>query len=246
MKKKLLLPHLAVASVLGLFAAGKARADLIVNGGFEAGFTGWTHVNQGGSPDDWFIQSGTTSPISGFAVPAPPGPTHAAMTDQGGPGSHALLQTFVVPGAQASVILSFDLFRGNRDGPYSTPNSLDFTTFPPFPNQQARVDILTGGAGAFDLGAAVVDNVFQTHTGDQMLDASYLHYSFNITSAVGSGGTFQLRFAEVDNEGFFQDGVDNVSIVNTPAVPEPASWVLVATIILGLCGVRRLARQQGV
>ena len=230
------LAHVLVCLVS---TAATARADLISNGGFELGFTGWTVVNEAGSSGNWFVQSGTFSPTSGFAVPPPPGPTHAAMTDQSGPGSHALLQTFVVPGAQSSVVLSFDLFRGNQNGAYFNPNSLDFNTNP---NQQARVDILTAGAGAFDLGAAVVDNVFQTKPGDPAIDATYLHYMFNITSAVGLGGTFQLRFAETDNQFFFQLGVDNVSVVNTPAaVPEPAAILLLATglALVALIGLNR-------
>jgi hypothetical protein len=57
--------------------AHHARAvELITNGGFEAGggsFAAWTVVNQAGSfpGSNWFIQSGTVSPTSGFPVPAP-------------------------------------------------------------------------------------------------------------------------------------------------------------------------------
>ena len=157
-----------MALIAAVLAAGAstAKADLIVNGGFESGFTGWTVTNQAGGSGNWFIQSGTLSPTSGFTVPAPPGPTHAAMTDQPGPGSHALIQSFTVPVGSPTVILSFDWFVGNRAGAFATPNSLDFTVSP---NQQARVDILTAGAGAFDLGASVVDNVFQTHVGDPLV-----------------------------------------------------------------------------
>src|SRR5205823_1023112 len=147
-----------VAAILA-FGAVTARADLISNGGFEAGFTGWTVANQPGGSGSWFVQSGTSSPTSGFPVPAPPGGTNAAMTDQGGPGAHALIQSFTVPTGSPIVMLTFDWFVGNRPGSFFSPNSLDFTVTP---NQQARVDILTSGAGAFDLGGSVVDNVFQT------------------------------------------------------------------------------------
>ena len=227
-----------------LLTSVAARADLVTNGGFESGFTGWTVVNEAGSflGSNWFVQSGTTSPASGFSVPAPPGPTHAAMTDGFGPGSHALLQTFMIPTLSSSVVLSFDMFRGNRIGVYFDPNSLDFVD-PDMthPNQQARVDILTAGAGAFDLGGAVVDNVFKTAPGDVLIDPSYLHYTFNITSAVTAGQTYQLRFDETDNQGFFQLGVDNVSIAVTSAVPEPSALFLPATCLalVILTGLRR-------
>jgi hypothetical protein len=224
--------YLGLILLAGL-GIGTARADLITNGGFESGFTGWTTANETGSNGDWFVQSGMTSPLNGFPVPAPPGGINAAMTDQGGPGSHALLQSFTVDPA-STVALSFDLFVNNLAGGFFTPASLDFNTIP---NQQARVDILTAGAGAFDLGSAVVDNVLTPSSNS----TNYVHYSFDLTNAIGSGGTFQIRFAEVDNLSSFNLGVDNVSIQTSPsAVPEPRSWAALALILLGLGGMRRL------
>jgi hypothetical protein len=226
--------YLGLILLAGL-GIGTARADLITNGGFESGFTGWTTVNETGSfpAGSWFVQSGTTSPINGFPVPAPPGGIDAAMTDQSGAGSHALLQSFTVDPA-STVTLSFDLFVNNLASGFFTPASLDFNTIP---NQQARVDILTAGAGAFDLGSSVVDNVLTPSANS----TSYVHYSFDLTNAIGSGGTFQIRFAEVDNQLFFNLGVDNVSIQASPsAVPEPRSWGMLVVILLGLGGMRRL------
>jgi hypothetical protein len=232
----------ALAPVL-LMGAGLAHAGLISNGGFETGsLADWTAANQAGGSGSFFIQSGTGSPSNNFPVPAPPGGSFAAMTDQGGPGSHALLQSFTVdPGSV--VTLSFDLFRDNQAGAYFSPNSLDFTVNP---NQQARVDILTSGAGAFDLGAAVLDNVFQTNPGDPLVDRGYIHYSFDITSAVGSGGTFQLRFDETDNQLFFALGVDNVDIEETAATPEPGTWVMLLTALFGFGAYRWFANRRTV
>ena len=51
----------------------------------------------------------------------------------------------------------------------------------------------------------------------------------------GGGGTFVLRFAEVDNQLFFNQGVDNVSI---EVVPAPAS------AMLGLIGITLIARTR--
>ena len=95
---------------------GTARADLLTNGGFETGtFAGWTVTNQPGGSAGWFIQTGTSSPVNSFAAPAPPQGTHAAMTDDSAPGSHALLQSFTVaPGSK--VTLSFDLYVNNFAG----------------------------------------------------------------------------------------------------------------------------------
>src|SRR5262249_32433870 len=116
-------------------------APILTNGDFTAGFTGWTVLNQPGSfaGSNWCIQTGTVSPISGFPAPPPPGPPNAAMTDQGGPGSHVLYQDFTVPFGVTGASLTFDRFIGNRDGGFFTPDTLDFSVSP---NQQARVDLI--------------------------------------------------------------------------------------------------------
>lgn len=212
---------------------GTARADLLTNGGFETGtFAGWTVANQPGGSAGWFVQAGTSSPVNSFPVPAPPQGTHAAMTDDpAAPGSRALLQSFTVaPGSK--VTLSFDIYVNNFAGFFS-PASLDFTLVP---NQQARVDILTAGATPFALGGSVLDNVFDATANT----AGYVAETFDITSAVGGGGTFQLRFVEVDNLDFFNLGVDAASIVATPAtVPEPTGFILLATVVIGLASRRK-------
>jgi hypothetical protein len=230
-------------SVMG----GPTTADaveLITNGGFEAGLAGWTVVDQAGGSGTWFLQSGTISPTSGFPVPPPPDPTRAAMTDQGGPGSHVLFQNFLVPVGVSSATLSFDRFIGNRAGIFFTPSSLDSTVNP---NQQARVDILTGTPSSeFSVAAAdVLANVFQTQTGDASV-SGYTLQTTDLTALLQAhqGQTLQLRFAEVDNQFFFQFGVDAVSLsVASAAVPEPASLALLGSGLLALAAICRRARR---
>jgi hypothetical protein len=221
-------------SIMLLMTSGTGTvraASLILNGGFESGFTNWTIVNEaGGATPGWLIQTGTTSPVNMITVPPPPQGTDAAMTDAGGAGAHALYQSFTVP-TDSTVTLSFDLFVGNQaDFFIPSPESLDFNVIP---NQQARVDILSGAtttANAFSL-SSIVDNVLDPSAST----SSYTLYSFNITSAVGAGGTFTLRFAEVDNQNIFNLGVDNVSIITSPvATPEPSSTVMASTLGVAL------------
>ena len=130
------------AVALALAATSSVHAvPVISNGGFEAGLTSWTRVDQLGSEGTFFSQSGSLSPVNGNPVPSPPEGATAAMTDAPGPGSHVLYQDFVAtPDAAA---LSFALFIGNRADQFATPPSLDFST--PTLNQQARVDILKNG-----------------------------------------------------------------------------------------------------
>jgi len=223
------------AAVIGFAAVPPAHAiPSITNGGFESGLAGWSRVDQLGSEGTFALQSGTSSPVNGDPVPAPPGGTNAAMTDAQGPGSHVLFQDFVVTPGNAT--LSFALFIGNRANAFFTPNTLAFDT--PTLNQQARVDIMTSGSNPFSVAAAdVLLNLFQTSLGDPLI-SGYTTHTTNVSAlfAAHVGETLRLRFAEVDNVFTFQVGVDNVSIAE--AVPEPASTLLFGAALAALLGIR--------
>jgi PEP-CTERM motif len=231
-----------VVAVLALAIPVNA-APLLVNGDFEAGggsFAGWTVLNQADGLGNWFIQSGTVSPDSGSTVPAPPGPTHAAMTDQTGPGSHVLYQDFLVPFGTTSASLSLDLFIQNQSGAFVTPDSLDFNAES---NQQARIDIISTSADPFSVAAGdVLLNLFQTQVGDPTV-SGYNPLTFDLSAllAASAGQTLRLRFAEADNQFFFQMGVDRVSLEanGEAAIPEPATLTLVGMGVVGLLRRRR-------
>jgi hypothetical protein len=179
--------------------------DLVTNGGFETGsFSGWTVVNSGSGAFSTY--SGTTSPISGYTIPAPAGGSFAALTDQPGPGSHLLYQNLAIPAGVPSATLAFDIFVANRNGTFYSPASLSESVTP---NQQARVDIMTTSSSTSDVGAGVLRNLFQTQPGSTAV-TGWTHYTFDVSAFAGS--TIRLRFAEVDNQFYFQFGVDNVSL----------------------------------
>jgi len=225
--KTLTTKTLWISMALTCALSTQARADLIVNGGFESGLSGWSRADQVGSEGTFVLQTGTSSPVNGDPVPAPPGGIRAAMTDAEGPGSHVLYQDFTIPSLLPGAILNFALFVGNRADRFATPASLDFGT--PTLNQQARVDILAAGADPFSLAPAdVLLNVFRTNVGDPLVSSGYINHSVDITSLLNShvGQSLRLRFAETDNLSIFQYGVDNVSLLeSSQVVPEPSTWL---------------------
>jgi PEP-CTERM motif len=239
---------LTLSALVVLFgAAGQAKAGLITNGGFEDGnFTGWTVTDQAqpAGAGSWYIGSGTSTLISGHTTVGPSSGTYYAVTDQDVPGAYALTQKFTVP-AGSSVTLSFNMFVNNYNvGPYT--GALDYTLAN---TMQGRVDILTAGASAFDTGTGVVKNLYDgadggSTNGDTPPDP-YISYSYNITPYVGQGGTFQLRFAASDNDGYLIMGVDNVNITAT-AVPEPTTLILtvLGLVLAGLASWQWRAEQR--
>ena len=75
------LNSMLLLAALSYVFSTPAQAGLISNGGFESGFSGWTRADQFGSDGTFFVQTGPSSPVNGFSVPAPPEGSKAAMTD---------------------------------------------------------------------------------------------------------------------------------------------------------------------
>ena len=238
--------RVVILSVLGVVlacsvAVGLAGAQVIVNGGFESGFTGWTIVDQPGSGGTFHLQTGTMTPVNGDPVPAPPQGSFAAMTDVQGPGSHILYQDIVIPSAVPTAMLSFQLFIANGAGMFVTADTLDFGT--PALNQQARVDIFTASSDPFSVDPAdVLATLYQTRPGDPLV-SGYTPLTFDITTLVNThlNTPLRLRFAEVDNVFIFNLGLDDVRLdTGSQAVPEPATWSL-----LGVAGAALIWWRRG-
>lgn len=190
-----------------------------INGGFESGLTAWTTADQLGGDGAFTAQTGTASPVNGFAVPPPPQGAGAAMTDALGPGSHVLYQDFLVPAGPGPFAIGFSLLVRNGAGAtdFFVPgslNSLDFAT--PALSQHARVDVLTTTADPFSVAPAdVLQNLFLTSPGDPLV-SGYTPYVVDVTAVfqAHAGQTLRLRFADVDNVSPFNLGVDAVVVAS--------------------------------
>jgi PEP-CTERM motif len=225
---KLVLIAASLTAAIGLATPAFAN-NLLANGGFETGdFTDWSANVETASSGNLFVvpNNGGTTPDSGMAYALnPAGEDFFALSDQTGPGSYSLTQSFTLS-STTTVQISFDFFVNNwATGPFN--NGRDFSTSP---NQNAEVDILTGGADPFTNSSADIVSTLWGPGGDPT--ASPNPWTTVTDTLSLAAGTYQIRFAETDNQGFFNMGVDNVSI--STGVPEPSTWALLA---LGFAGI---------
>lgn len=187
-------------------APADAGAPVVRNGGFETGtLAGWRTSELGNPGDGWTAGSGTRSPASGFLIPAPQSGKWQAVADQIGPGSHVLYQDIAVADGELGIALT--LWYDNRNGAFFTPRTLS----PVFQaNQQLRVDIVRPGAPIRSMAPGdILATLFRTRVGDP---ASIAPRVLRQDLSRFEEQTVRLRIAEVDNQFFFQVGVDAVRV----------------------------------
>ena len=230
--------------VLLLCVCGAVNAtELFSNGGFESGMQSpWSNFVQDSSGSDaFFITGATTSNLNSFPVAGPASGSFYALSDESGPNTLALYQTFIVPGP-GTVNLSFDMFVADESNcGTSTPapcgplvdGANPFDSTDPG-NQYATVDLLDGAASV--LSTSVLQNLYQgvDNTAQIITAVPYTHYSIDITPDVGAGGTFLLRFVVVAGEGPINLGLDNVSADFTSSTPEPGTFWLAGFAMFGI------------
>lgn len=220
--------------------------NLLNNGGFETNsgsgtsvFANWTAVANTvpGRVSGWFVQTGITSPFNLTAVEMPTEGDFAAITESNGPGTNILYQDFQVPAGGAQ--LSCDIYINNRAADFFNNGSLSYSGNP---NQHFRMDIMDTAAALDDVGTGVLQNLFITNPGDALVQ-SYQTISTDLSAF--SGQTLRLRFAEVDNQFFFNVGVDNCVLQalgsTAPVQPVPVggrwSWLFLTLAMLLFSGM---------
>jgi hypothetical protein len=231
---------LALLAVVGLAPSARAEViQLIANGGFETNdFTGWNAAKQNGSDGSLLVvpNNGGDSPLSEFSYALNPGGGNFfAITDQIGPGSYSLTQSFTIPAQTYNVTVSFQLFANDwLDVVASPASNRDYTT--PVLNQNAEVDILTGTAGAFTSNPSDIVSTLYGPGADNLAGNPNPWTSYTDNLGALAPGTYQIRFAETDNQGSFNLGVDNVSV--QASVPEPVSISLFGVGLLAIAMIR--------
>jgi hypothetical protein len=201
-----------------LFAVTVARADqLITNGGFESGLTGWTANSNGDG--NFTVTSATTTPLNFNAtVGAHSGSNYAVSDDFSGSQTQTLTQSFTTPTSFTSAILSFEMFVNDIEGS-------DFGSSGP----GGQVSLLTSTGTLI----GVLNGYDDTFENPMGVPNPYSLYSDDITALLSANTTYELQFSSTDTSGPLNVGVDDVSLITAAAttspVPEPSSVSLLAT-----------------
>ena len=201
--------------------------DLIVNGNFKTGdFEGWTTDDLTQCEGNWLIYSGNATPSTGIEILPPPSGGFAAVTDEIElePCSLLLYQDIEVPGGAGDVLCSAVVYVRNLNNDYIIGNGLDIS---PNKNQQYRVDLMDPDAPLYDIGAGVIENLFQTLPGDPQ-SIGYTTLEFELTDFAGQ--TVRLRAASVNNEGQLFSAIDEVTCLTagSHAIPALSEWGMIA------------------
>jgi hypothetical protein len=197
---------LAIAAVALLAAPVSAGAAIVTNGDFETGsFSGWQLID---TPNGaWFTYTGTTTPISDRAVPAPPQGTHAAVTDQQDVSRQLLYQDITLPPGgsvnQLSLIAYYNAF-----APIASPDNLDISG--PFSNEQYRIDVMRPSAPIDSVAPGdVLLTVFRSQTGDPETVAP-VQRTADLSPYAGQ--TVRLRLAVATTDDVLNGGADAISV----------------------------------
>ena len=101
--------------LLGIASTVNA-SQLLTNGSFEGGLTGWTVTDSTTDGGSWFVTNQLRTPPNGYPTVGPSNGSYYAVTDEIRPGLHALTQALTDPLGTTSAIISFDVFQNDVYG----------------------------------------------------------------------------------------------------------------------------------
>jgi len=210
------LAAVAAAAALAVTSIALAAPVPVPNGGFEeASFAKWDRFERGGG--EWNLYGVLRQGLGGPEIPPPPEGNFAALATQDSPGLNILHRVVKLkPGAVNR--LKFELFYDNRGNPFASPNNFKFGGGGVLPrggdeapaNQQVRVDLMKPKAKIKSLRAKdVLATLLRTRPGDPKF-RPYKPVRANLKKLGIKGKRVRLRIAEVDNQGVFPVGVDDL------------------------------------
>jgi hypothetical protein len=208
---------LIVCAIL-LSGATAANAAVVANGDFETGnLSGWT-VNAGTDPSHPPIVIGYNNTFGfpngayGESIPTPINGLTSGAYFSADAAAQSISQSLALT-ANTAYTLGFDIYapQNGRNNPF------DASLFA-------------------SLNGAAISTVFSADS----LTSGWFHYSGTFTSANSALFNFALNF-QGSGTTAADFVVDNVTVANVSAVPEPSTWAL---MILGFAGIGVLAYRR--
>lgn len=213
------------------FAFGRGNVSLIVNGGFDAGMSGWSlaasnlnYVFFDTTMGQYQKQAGPVTNV--YHLPGAPTGPYALAYPETTTYDAILQQSFKIPYGIESISISYDMFILNRN---STHDNVDGSLHRTPYSQFGRVDLLNGVSDHYDVSSnAVLDNLFIGTTADLLggdVSGGFRHFGadqwhhYDFATDTGSlisftsDQTYTLRFGVVNGYPIPLDmGVDNVVV----------------------------------
>jgi len=207
--------HVFVLGILfgvGFFFAPAHAVELVTNGNFESGDTGWARFNDATDlTGKWIISGALVGPFSGLPQLAPPQGANQAISDQNFVGTRILYQDVSIPTGM-NATLSLTLWYHNY-ATYWIPTT--FTSYNEFPVHMIRIDVMNPALVPNASAIGILKTVFVTQTGTP-LDQPYKTVTADLSQFAGQ--SIRLRFLCIAREALTV-GIDQVSLQADPPVP---------------------------
>jgi hypothetical protein len=156
------------------------------------------------------VTGATTGPASGQPVPVPSGGSFWALIDQNSDVTAMLYQNIAIP-ADRDAAFTATIYLNNEHTDFIIAPTIGLMTAGAEANQQFRIEVMDPTSDIDDVGAGVLQNLYQTMPGDPLSE------NITVTADLSAfaGQTIRLRFAAAVGEDFFQIGIDSVEVTGT-------------------------------